>query len=225
MATAKKSTKKKTVTHSSIISSYMDYILENGEQPLTIYKFCKEVKITETDFYNYFGSFDNLKMGIWNTFHSNTIEILETSKEFDSYPNKEKMLSYFFTLFELLTANRSYVLFSLEEHKHTLKSLKPLKELRLHLKEFAGNLIETSNDDKTFKITKNPVTIFSEGAWLQFLFLLKYWMDDNSTGFEKTDVAIEKSVKVIFDVFENTPLDSIIDFGKFILKDKLAPNL
>ena len=47
-------------------------------------------------------------------------------------------------------------------------------------------------------------------------------MDDTSKGFEKTDVAIEKSVRVIFDVFETTPLESIIDFGKFLWKEKMA---
>jgi hypothetical protein len=47
-------------------------------------------------------------------------------------------------------------------------------------------------------------------------------MEDSSAGFEKTDVVIEKSVTTIFDVFENTPLDSLLDFGKFLYKEKMA---
>ena len=47
-------------------------------------------------------------------------------------------------------------------------------------------------------------------------------MEDASAGFEKTDVVIEKSVNTIFDVFENTPLDSILDFGKFLYKEKMV---
>ena len=47
-------------------------------------------------------------------------------------------------------------------------------------------------------------------------------MDDNSPAFEKTDVAIEKSVKAIFDVFETTPLESILDFGKFLVKENFT---
>ena len=226
MATIKKTTsKKKVITDQLIINAYMEYVLDHEKQPISIYKFCKEIKITEVDFYNHFGSFDNLKTNIWNTFHQKTIKILESSKEYTTYSNKDKMLSYFFTLFELFTANRSYILFSLEEQKHILKNLKPLKELRIHLKEFAGNVVLTSNEDKTYKIIKNPEHIFGESVWVQFLFLLKYWLDDTSTGFEKTDIAIEKSVKAIFDVFETTPLESIIDFGKFIVKEKLKPNL
>jgi hypothetical protein len=52
------------------------------------------------------------------------------------------------------------------------------------------------------------------------LFLLKFWMDDDSAGFEKTDMAIEKSVNTIFDVFDNTPLDAVFDFGKFLWKER-----
>ena len=47
-------------------------------------------------------------------------------------------------------------------------------------------------------------------------------MEDSSPRFEKTDMAIEKSVNTIFDLFDNTPLDSIVDFGKFLYKETFA---
>tara|TARA_R100001198_G_scaffold49454_2_gene27547 strand:- start:1994 stop:2401 length:408 start_codon:yes stop_codon:yes gene_type:complete len=132
------------------------------------------------------------------------------------------MLSFFYTFFEVLTANRSYVLFALQEQKDQLKSLAQLRDLRLKVREFASDLIEQSNEEKSSRFTKNPVSIFSEGAWLQTLFLMKYWMDDNSARFEKTDVAIEKSVNAIFDVFNTTPLESVLDFGKFLFKENFS---
>jgi hypothetical protein len=46
-------------------------------------------------------------------------------------------------------------------------------------------------------------------------------MEDDSPGFEKTDMAIEKSVRTVFDLFDNTPIDSIVDFGKFLWKEKI----
>jgi hypothetical protein len=53
------------------------------------------------------------------------------------------------------------------------------------------------------------------------MFLLKFWIDDSSAEFEKTDIAIEKSVNTIFDVFDNTPLEQVIDFGKFLYKERM----
>ncbi len=221
MATTKKTTKKQW-SADDIISSYMEYVLDHGTAPVSIYKFCKDAQQTEAHFYTHFGSFESLKQHIWVALYDSTVATLHKDKDFENYPNKEKILSFFYTMFGNLTANRSYVLVALHEHKAILKNLEQLKELRLKIKSFAKELIETSNDEKAYKITKNPVSLFSEGTWMQFLFILKYWMDDTSAGFEKTDVAIEKSVKAIFDVFETTPLDSLIDFGKFLVKENFA---
>ena len=112
-------------------------------------------------------------------------------------------------------------MFTLKEHGDMMKNLSQLKSLRSHIKEFAAGLIEQKNEEKSFKILKQPVSVFSEGAWLQTLFIIKYWMEDTSASFEKTDVVIEKSVRAIFDVFETSPLESVLDFGKFLWKEKM----
>lgn len=210
------------ITDQKIIGFYMDYVLEHEAYPKSVYKFCKNNKIKEEDFYAFFGSFEALQKAIWNTFHTNTVNLLNKNKEYGSFSNKDKMLTYFYTMFELLTLNRSYVLFTLDGKRQLLDKMNELKELRRHIKDFASELVEEGNADKTLKITKQSPRIFSEGAWVQFLFLLRFWIDDSSAGFEKTDLAIEKSVTTIFDVFDNTPLDSIIDFGKFLYKENFA---
>ncbi len=103
-----------------------------------------------------------------------------------------------------------------------MKHVSQLKGLRTRIKGFAAGLIAERNDEKQLKLLKNPVPVFSEGAWIQTLFLLKYWMDDNSPKFERTDIVIEKSVRAIFDVFDTTPLESVIDFGKYLWKERMT---
>ena len=142
------------------------------------------------------------------------------NEEYQDFSNRDKMLTFFYTFFEVLTLNRSYVLFALEQSNNTLKNMEQLKGLRRNIKEFAKGLIVAGNENK--KLTKHNPQFFSEGAWLQFMFLLNFWKSDDSAGFEKTDVAIEKSVNTIFDVFDNTPLDNILDFGKFLYKESFA---
>ena len=225
MATTNKtsaSKTKKTLTKEKVITMYMDSVLEHGIRPASVFKFCKDHAIEEGAFYEFFGSFQGIREEIWVAFYENTVSVLHKNPDYATYPNREKMLSFFYTFFEVLTANRSYVLFALHEQKNQLKSLEQLRELRVKVRDFAGDLIAQGNDEKSSQFTKNPVSIFSEGAWLQTLFLLKYWMDDNSARFEKTDVAIEKSVNAIFDVFNTTPLESILDFGKFLFKERFS---
>ena len=177
-------------------------------------------KITEADFYKEYSSFEHLRSKVWTTFHQHTLALMEKQGRDEMSP-KEQLLTYFFTYFELLTANRSYCLMVLKpDHLMKTGNLDMLKDLRSEMRHFSKELIQVGNDMKSVKFLKHPETIFSEGVWLQFLFLLRYWVKDTSAGFEKTDVAIEKSVHTAFDVFETAPLESLIDFGKFLWKEQ-----
>lgn len=205
-----------------LITIYMDYVLENEKTPKSVYKFAKDNNITEQDFYKNFGSFEGLRKTIWEKFFDNSLEVMEKSKDYSSFTNREKLLTFFFTFFEVLTANRSYVLYTLNEHDRPLKNLDQLKNLRKKIRKYAKGLIEERNQEKSLKVFQQNELIFSEAVWVQFLFLLKFWMDDNSANFESTDVAIEKSVNTVFDVFDNTPLERIVDFGKFLWKERMG---
>ncbi|TBW28395.1 TetR family transcriptional regulator C-terminal domain-containing protein [Gramella sp. KN1008] len=223
MAKSKGNSKvKKKPDADKLIAIYMDYVLENEKTPRSVYKFAKENEMTEQDFYKLFGSFEGLRKAIWEKFFENSMEVMEKSKEYASFSNREKLLTFFYTFFEVLTANRSYVLYTLRENSQPLKNLDQLKSLRKNIKNYAKTLIEERNKEKSLKLFQQSELIFSEGVWIQFLFLLKFWMDDNSPAFESTDVAIEKSVNTVFDVFDNTPLERIVDFGKFLWKERMA---
>ena len=221
--TSKKSTTKtKKTTRDAIVSAYMDYVLMTETYPKSVYKFCKEHKFEEQEFYEHFASFKNLETSIWSDFYSLTITLLHKSEDYQQYANREKLLTFYYTFFEMLTANRSYVLMVLSKYEMPLKNLEQLKQLRQDVKEFAKGLISDANEDKKIKALQKNEMVFSEATWVQLLFLMKFWKDDNSPGFEKTDMAIEKSVNTVFDVFDNTPLESIIDLGKFLWQNKPA---
>ena len=204
-----------------IISSFMDYTLLNENYPKSVYNFCKKNDIQEKTFYKDFGSLDAIKKMIWQSFYENAMSLLEKDKNFDVSSPKEKLLSFYFTFFEVLLLNRSYVLFVLSKEEKILSKMSNLKTLRILFKGFATELIEEGNINKSSYLQHSP-NIFSEAAWLQLCFLLKFWVDDTSESFEKTDQAIEKSVQTAFDVFENTPLSTLIDFGKFLWKEKFV---
>ncbi|WP_026933877.1 TetR/AcrR family transcriptional regulator [Christiangramia echinicola] len=213
---------KKKPDADKLIAIYMDYVLEHEKTPKSIYKFAKENDMTEQDFYQYFGSFEGLRKAIWDRFFENSMTVMEKSNEYASFENREKLLTFFYTFFEVLTANRSYVLYALNEHGQSLKGLDQLKNLRKRIRSYAKTLIQDRNSEKSMKLFQQNEMIFSEGVWVQFLFLLKFWMDDNSPAFESTDIAIEKSVNTVFDLFDNTPLERVVDLGKFLWKERMA---
>ena len=150
------------------------------------------------------------------------MSLLEESEDFESYDARTKLLSFYFTYFEMLTANRSFTVALLKEDKNKLKSLSKLTELRKHFKQFFDTLEIEKIDLKQEKLIEFQEKTMSEMAWLQFLFTLKFWIEDTSLSFEKTDIFIEKSVNTSFDLMDVAPLKSLIDFGKFMWQEKAS---
>ena len=202
-----------------IITLYMEHILMGEEEPKTIYAFCKKNKIEESDFYSFFGSFEGLKKEIWNKFLENAISTLQNDSSFATYSPKNKLLTLYFTLFEILTLNRSYVLFVLKDNMKGMNNLMQLKQFRITFKDFVKNYIAT-DESKSGKLSRITKPVYSEGAWIQFLLIMKFWMADNSKGFEKTDIIIEKSVNTVVDLLDSQPLENIIDLGKFLWSER-----
>ncbi len=220
MATTKKApSKSKQIDDNKIIALYMDAVLSNNAAPKNVYLFCKEHQIEESVFYSFFGSFENIKQVIWVKFFENAVSTINKEEAYATYSDKSKLLTLFYTLFEILTLNRSYVMFSMHENKNNLKNLKDLTLLRKEFKEFVTKIIDENENVGVANLDKITKPVFSEGAWIQFLLILKFWMDDTSKGFEKTDMIIEKSVNTAVDVFNTKPLESLIDLGKFLWKE------
>lgn len=57
------------ISREQIISVYMESVLINERTPKSIFKFCRENKISEEEFYSFFGSFEGIQKEIWNLFH------------------------------------------------------------------------------------------------------------------------------------------------------------
>ncbi len=216
--------KRKTITESDIISFYMDYVIENNENPKSVYAFAKANNFEESKFYTFFGSFEAIEKQVFNVFFNNTISILSKSQEYQSYDSRNKLLGFYFTFFENLTANRSYVIYVLQKHKNNLKGLSLLSGLKKSFTNYIDSLDIEMIAIKQEQIDKIQTRALQESAWLQLLLTLKFWMDDTSASFEKTDIFIEKSVNTSFDVLNVAPLKSMIDFGKFIFKEKMHSN-
>lgn len=217
-------TKKSTLTKDKIVSMFMQDTLENNEKPKSIYHFAKTNGLTEAEFYNFFGGLEGVEKEIFNLFLEKTLALLEKGKDYEYYDMKSKMLSFYFTFFELLTANRSYVVLSLKENKNPLQGLMQLSGLRNGFKDFVSGIISDEYRLKQEKFQQIQEKALQESAWFQLLMTLKFWLDDSSASFEKTDLFIEKSVKASFELMNTAPLESLIDFGKFLFKEKIQHN-
>ncbi len=219
-ATRKKTTKVKESVESKISNAYKHYILIHDKDPASVYAFTKDLKIKEDTFYNHFSSFGAVKQSIWTDFMAQTRAILEKDNNYGEFSVREKLLSFYYTLIEVLKTDRSFVMLCV---KHTKKSdltpafLKEFKEVfNAYADELIGEGIETNEVQDRPVIGKR----YSEALWLQLMFVINFWVNDTSKKFEKTDAAIEKAVGLSFDLMQPGPLDSMVDFAKFLYQNR-----
>ena len=218
--------RKKNISKDNLISWYMEFVLENNHNPKSVFSFAKENNFEESDFYKFYGTFEGIEQSIFSEFFNNTIKVLAKSEEYPNYDARNKLLSFYFTFFEILTANRSYVVYALKGNEDVtkLRSLKLLKDLKQDFKTFSNNIGIEKIDLQQEQLGKIQDKTMQESSWIQLILTMKFWLDDTSPSFDKTDIFIEKSINSRFDLLDIKPLKSLLDFGKFILKEKINFN-
>ena len=209
------------ISEEEIITFYMEYVVEHSCKPNSIEDFAQIHQFDDAIFYDHFTSFIDLEKTIYNVLFENSLVILRQSPEYHSFSKKDKLLSLFFTFFENLSLNRAYIEITLKGLENQLKALSVFSKLRHSFITFIDELdLETFNlnIDSIENIQKKTI---KESAWIQFLFTMKFWLDDTSQAYEKTDVFIEKSINTSFELLETKSLHNIIDLAKFLYQEKM----
>lgn len=216
--------KKKNTSKLDILTLYMDLVSKNQYKPKNVEEFCENVNLDEDNFYEYFKSLKKVEKTIFNELFKNSLEVLNESEEFLSFDGKNKLLSLYFTFFENLTLNRAYVQVVLKGCKKQLKSYKTLSTLQKSFIAFVDSLALSESILPIDGLEKFQTNLISYSAWAQLLITIKFWLEDTSESFEKTDIFIEKSINTSFELIENKFLKNIFDLGKFVYKEKFQKN-
>ncbi|AMR34362.1 hypothetical protein A0256_24360 [Mucilaginibacter sp. PAMC 26640] len=202
----------------SIQTAYIDFVLTEGHQPKSVYIFSKKNEMAEEEFYRFFGSFYAVEQSIWADLTRKTLGEIRTQEIWAQYAAREKALSFFYSFFELLKSNRSFAVYSLKKERGmgTPKVLQPTKEI---FENFAESILAEGIESQELTDRKFFSKRYKDALWVQFGFVLNFWINDDSAGFEKTDEAIEKGVNVTFDLFQRSPIDNLFEYGKFLAKN------
>lgn len=216
--------RKKKINEKDIYSFYMDYYLKNGEAPKSVYQLSKEYNFEETHFYQFFGNLSGIEKSIFKSFFEQTLALLNKSEEYLTFDSRNKLLSFYYTFFEILTANRSFVLTVLERDKNSPRFLKTVSYVKPEFSKFLESLDIEKIDFKGARIEKMVEKSLDESFWIQMVICIKFWMDDDSASLEKTDIFIEKSINTGFDLINVQPIQSVIDLGKFLFHEKMNMN-
>jgi len=208
------------ITEDKIFELYGDYILNHGEKPKNVYRFAKDNKFEEKDFYDYFSGFEQIEKSMLANLFNKSVELAWEVNSSEEVTSKEKLLNVYFIFFENMTMNRSLILMILgNDKRHSAKISAQLKEAH---RDFIKTL--DFNDLEVINKAKEDVKSFHEKAreealWLHLVSAIEFWKKDISPAFEKTDIFIEKSVDTGFELMDNAQLRKLTDLGKFLFKE------
>ena len=207
-------------TKARIKQAYLEYVLRKGTPPASVYKLTRKLNLPEEEFYRSYANFDTIDRELWADFGREARATAEREPVWEQYGSREKLLSFYYTLLEILKRNRSYALQALCRSLHRMPGLTPrvLDDFRQEFEVFVADILREGR--RTEEVASRPLLQeqYPRAFWQQMLFVLGFFAKDDTVDFERTDAAVEKAVTLSFDLVGRNTLDSAVDFVRFLVQ-------
>ncbi len=203
-----------------IVNDYKRHLLRHAKAPLTVFVFCEDINIREEKFYSYFNSFKSLEKYIWNSFFVEMVSAFSVDEEYSEFTAHEKILSFYYALIEKYKQNRSLLTLRFSELNFT--DIRPwfLESFRNSFNIWLSEVLELASDNNEITIKPLLTSAYDEAIWIQFLYITKVFIDDESKEFQISEMAIEKTTALVFELLRQASIDLLIDFIKFAYQNK-----
>ena len=131
--------------------------------------------------------------------------------DFDSYSISEKLSNFAFTLFDMMDERREFVEDTFDKYVWTCSSKSEFQKLIKSLfKDFF-----TSDGKIATSAGFFMGDLFYSSLKIQFLSLIKFWLDDNSEGRERTFALTDKITGFIEELIYSKIVDKGFDLAKY----------
>ena len=203
-----------------IKQAYLDFVLNEGHPPQSVFKLAQQLGGAESEFYQSYPNFEAIDREIWADFGQQARETAAAEPVWEGYGSREKLLAFYYTLLEILKNNRSYALMSLRRSLQKMPGLTPrvLDDFRRDFEHFVGDLLREGRVSGEIANRSLVQDGYPRFFWQQVLFVLGYFAKDKSANFERSDAAVEKAVTLSFDLVGRNTLDSAFDFVRFLVR-------
>lgn len=202
-----------------LVAQYLRFVTERHSRPTSIYELAKFLGVEKETIQKQYKNIAALEGEIWRGFMEETLLRLNAEPAYAEYVARERLLAFYFTLLEVIAPYRNYLkLAPLASSFHF--GADPLGDFKKAFSVYIQGLVnlglETGEvEQRTFVTDK-----YKDALWAQFLFIINFWTKDESENFEKTDEAVERSVNLSLDLMARGPLDSLMEFGQFLFKNR-----
>lgn len=202
--------------HDHVIGKYVHTVLETGHPPVSVYAFAKELEVSERDFFEHFASFEALEAHIWKRVVTDTISAVEHGEEWQGFSAQQRLLTFYYALCDRILDQRSFFLSCFPRLPKGEKPHQSLCGMRGAFTEFAERILDSGKESGEVACRGTLARTYPLGLFGHLLSVIEFNLEDTSSGFERTDAYIEKSVRLAFDVIGTQAVDSAFDLFRFL---------
>lgn len=207
MAKRTKTTPNENSTEDAILQAYADMVLEDV-CPITVHQLAQRAGITEEEFYKHFSQVSAVPQRIYDKLGQTLQAKLEGSETYLNYSAREKILAYFFTLFELALAQRSFI-----QKTHCQHGVWQAYEQR-----FATLMNEVVQEGIASGELRDRLSLsqyYPKLLWPLHQQLVHFWLHDTSPEFADTEKAVEVYCKLPLELMGYNLIDTVAERLKF----------
>ncbi len=161
---------------------------------------------------------NELPDNFWSSIVQKTCETIEAEEVFKSYSVFEKVLAFYYTLIELLKPHREAIVKMYEDTWFWQVWPDEVAQMKEPFEKYMNELISEGMEQREVADRPLITNYYQHALWYQLMLILKFWAHDQSENCENTDLAIEKAVRLAFDLMGYNTMDSLFDLTKFIVK-------
>ena len=185
---------------------FVQFVIEKGQFPNSLTELSRYGDLDQDKFSVIADSIQELTQIVWRDIIKDTIILTDSDSQYESVDVKDKVLSFYYNHIEDLSRFRSFAVISLGISGQW--KLSP-SVLILYKREFMNYFHPMCQEIIANKWTWNKklqARVLSELFWSKTMFLLRYWVSDQSPGFEKTERIIDKTINGLFTILDGNPV-------------------
>ena len=213
-----KKSKPRSTDDAEFLNAFTEYVQREGKRPRSFTDFCESQHFTAEQVKVRYKTLSALEKAAWLHWYEETISILADSADYKNYSARERLLSFYYTWMDTVKPLRNYMKTAPALPKLFSGVDWFLADIQKAYLRYAKEIVHLAAANE--EIMKRFVlqNFYDKALWLQFLFIMNYWLKDKSEDQTKSDEVIERSVNLFFELASRNQLDSILDFGKFLFK-------
>jgi hypothetical protein len=199
-----------------IEAAYLLELKTEGRAPVSIFKLCQSLGLSERDFFAEYASLEAVEAHWWRGMVEQVIVAVESGPEWPQFTARQRMLAFLFAFTTAALEHRSLFLLRLG-HVSPLKAVPQWAALEARFEVFAKGVLMQGRQQGEI-VSRGPISaVYPRALRLLLRSVVAFHLKDESAQFERTDAFIEKSVAVLFDLMGRQVLDSGFDLLRFLL--------